>query len=447
MVQTVDLSNPALWNSKYLEAITSPKIHNILYGGAGSGKSQTMIQFFLAEIMNQTVNQNQTLIVIRKVAATIRNSVYGDFKNKVYEWNLTQLVKCFDGIFELRCGTNRILFMGVDNPEKLKSLTQAKYIWVEEATELTKEDYTQITLRLRGITQFTKRFFITFNPVSDSHWIKERFFDKPPALEKDKILILHSTYKDSLAFLDPEYPIRMEALKEVDLTYWDVYANGNWGIWDRESLYAKGFDVETHTVENELQAHPDFPLYLSFDFNIVNTCIVAQYLKNGPGSPNYATINVIKTYRINDLGDLCDQIRAEFPNLRYVINGDPAGQNRSATTRGNMTAYQLITNYMDLTDTSLQIMRSAPSHLNTRIIDSLVFSKCKIQISKPGNKALITDFKEAKVDRRLSLDPWKNKNPDKSHALDAWRYFSYTNFNEIAAEYNLQKFNGNLLRE
>ncbi len=211
----LDLSSPDLWNPKYLPALTRPKIYNILYGGAGSGKSQTMIQFFLSEILNHGENENETFVVLRKVAATIRTSVYMDFKNKIFEWGLNDLIQAFDGIFEFRSRSNKIIFMGVDNPEKLKSLAQAKYIWVEEATELSKEDFIQVTLRLRGVSKHQKRFFLTFNPVSDSHWIKERFFDKPPYVEKDKILIMHSTYKDSLRFLDKEYPLSIPAFAPI----------------------------------------------------------------------------------------------------------------------------------------------------------------------------------------------------------------------------------------
>ncbi len=53
---------------------------------------------------------------------------------------------------------------------------------------------------------------------------------------------------------------------------------------------------------------------------------------------------------------------------------------------------------------------------------------------------LVTDLKEAKVDRQGSLDPWKNKNPDKSHALDAFRYFIFSNFAEITSNFNLEKY-------
>jgi len=445
MTQTVDLSNIRLWNQKYLPAIRHPKIYNILFGGSGSGKSQTMIQFFLSEIINSRVNQNQTYIVIRKVAATIRNSVYQDFKNKINDWGIQSLVKAFDGYMEFRSGSNKIIFMGVDNPEKLKSLAQAKYIWIEEATELSLEDFTQVTLRLRGVSQFVKRFFMTFNPVSDSHWIKARFFDSPPESERSKILTIHATYRDALQFLDVEYPARMEALRDVDPVYAQIYADGDWGVWDRESLFARHFSEKIHVLPVGIKASNQHPLYLSFDFNVNNTCTLYQFSKNAPGQLHFATINILREYYIGDLEELCKTIKLEYPKLIYVINGDPAGNNRSSTSKDNLSAYQIIGNVLNISDMNMQVMPSAPSHLATKIISDLVFRKCKIQIAGPYCKELIADLKEAKLDRLVSLDPWKKKNPNRSHWLDSWRYFCFGNFADIAANYNLEKFNGQLL--
>jgi phage terminase large subunit len=444
-MQTIDLSNRNLWTGKYLKAVLNPKTYNILYGGAGSGKSQTMIQLFLAEITNHTQNQNQTYFVIRKVAGTLRNSVFADFKNKILDWGLDGLVKARSSYLEIHSGTNRIVFLGCDDPEKLKSLSQAKYIWIEEATELTLDDFTQITLRLRGRSNFKKRFFITFNPVSDSHWIKKRFFDEPPEHEKESILKIHATYKDNLDKLDDEYSVRMESLTEVDQTYYEVYAEGIWGVWDRESLFAQNFNFKSHCIDGNIKAKSSYALYLSFDFNVTNTCVVFQYLKNAPDQPRYATINVLKVYRIGDLEDMCNAIRLEFPRMMYVINGDPAGASRKAETKNNLPAYQMIQAFLMVPPPQIQVISSAPSHLATKIISDLCFKKCLVQISIPNCKELIDDFKEAKVDRLVSLDPWKKKNPNRSHALDCWRYFVYGNFREIASDYNLEKFTGQIL--
>jgi len=443
----VDLSNPNLWQNKYLQAVHSPRTYNVLWGGAGSGKSQTMIQLFLAEICNHKANQNQTYFVIRKVAATLRNSVFADFKNKVSDWGIDGMLRVRPGYLEIVSGTNKIVFLGCDDPEKLKSLSQAKYIWIEEATELSLDDFTQITLRLRGKSTSPKRFFLTFNPVSDSHWIKKRFFDDVPEAEKSSVLTLHGTYLDALPFLDEQYPVRMEALKQVNQTYYEVYALGHWGVWDRESLFLTSFDYNLHTVNGTIKALPSLPLYLAFDFNVTNTCIVCQYQKNSEESQYYATINVIKVYRIGDLASLCQTLRAEYPNMTYVINGDASGGNRNAFTQDNLTAYQLIVNYLGINPMQIQVPRANPSHIASRLVSILVFQKAKIQISQISCEMLITDLKEAKVDRKGSIDPWKNKNPDKSHALDAFRYFIFSNFAEISGNFNLEKFNGNMLRE
>jgi phage terminase large subunit len=282
--------------------------------------------------------------------------------------------------------------------------------------------------------------------VSDSHWIKQRFFDKPPEIEKDNILILHGTYLDALEFLDEDYPVRMAALKTVNQTYYEVYALGEWGVWDKENLFASSYDTETHSVDAHIKALTSLPVYLAFDFNVSNTCVACQYQKNSSDAETFATANILKVYRIGDLAALCQTIRADYPDCTFVINGDASGSSRNAFTSDNINAYQLISNYMAISDLLIQVPRSNPSHIASRLVTMLFFQKCKVRISKPNCETLIADLKEAKVDRKGSLDPWKLKNPDKSHALDAFRYFVFSNFAEITGNYNLEKFNGKMLQ-
>jgi len=100
----------------------------------------------------------------------------------------------------------------------------------------------------------------------------------------------------------------------------------------------------------------------------------------------------------------------------------------------------MIKNYLNIVDMQLQVPKVNPSHIASRLITILLFQKAKIKISEKSCANLITDLKEAKVDRIGSLDPWKNKNPDKSHALDAFRYFIFSNFAEITSNFNLEKY-------
>ena len=87
-------------------------------------------------------------------------------------------IKCKNG--------NEIIFRGCYNDkerEKLKSITVAqgklRDVWIEEATELTKEDFNIIDDRLRGILPdgLFYQIKLTFNPISVTRWIKRAFFD------------------------------------------------------------------------------------------------------------------------------------------------------------------------------------------------------------------------------------------------------------------------------
>ncbi len=124
----------------------------------------------------------------------------------------------------------------------------------------------------------------------------------------------------------------------------------------------------------------------------------------------------------------------------YLFHFNPYSKEWNAFTQDNISAYALIKNYLGIPDMQLQVPRSNPSHIASRLVTILTFQKAKVQISSKRCDELVTDLKEAKVDRQGSLDQWKNKNPDKSHALDAFRYFIFSNFAEITSNFNLEKY-------
>ena len=93
-------------------------------------------------------------IVFRKVGSTLVNSVYSGFNSIVLNyWRIfKQFIIFKKNPLEICKDTgNRIIFTGVDDPEKLKSIVNIKYAVLEEATEFTKDDFLEINRRLRGI--------------------------------------------------------------------------------------------------------------------------------------------------------------------------------------------------------------------------------------------------------------------------------------------------------
>lgn len=122
---------------------------------------------------------------------------------------------------------SQIMFTGLDDPEKLKSIEAVTSIWMEEATEFDQEDFEQLDLRLRGEHGVRKQITVTFNPVSDQHWLKKVFFDDPI----DDVFTLKTTYLDN-PFIDDGYKMVMENKRKTNMRYYNIYALGNWGTAD-----------------------------------------------------------------------------------------------------------------------------------------------------------------------------------------------------------------------
>lgn len=198
----------------------------ILYGGAGSGKSVFAVQRFLYRLLTLPLCN---VLVVRAVAATNRDSTYALFRQVISKWGLSELFSCKDSDLRISCANgNSVIFKGLDDTEKLKSITFPKGeltdIWIEEASEVLEEDFNQLDVRLRGKGAH-KQMVLTFNPVSVLHWLKLRFFDR----KDPRALVLKSTYKDN-QFLDEDYKRTLEGYKDTDPYYYSVYCLGEWGV-------------------------------------------------------------------------------------------------------------------------------------------------------------------------------------------------------------------------
>ena len=198
----------------------------ILYGGAGSGKSVFAVQRFLYRLLTLPLCN---ILVVRAVAATNRDSTYALFRQVISRWGLSELFSCKDSDLRISCANgNSVIFKGLDDTEKLKSITFPKGeltdIWIEEASEILEEDFNQLDVRLRGKGSH-KQMVLTFNPVSVLHWLKLRFFDR----KDPRALVLKSTYKDN-QFLDEDYKRTLEGYKDTDPYYYSVYCLGEWGV-------------------------------------------------------------------------------------------------------------------------------------------------------------------------------------------------------------------------
>lgn len=213
--------------------ITVPDTHCYFANGMLHHNSGKSVDAHMRMIYRVVSEPGHNYAVVRNVAASNSISTIPLTRKAIADWNFWSLFteNKTEKLFTCNHNGNQIKFLGLDDIEKIKSITfetgVLTDILIEEATEISEKDFNQLNLRLRGMAKVPFQITLLLNPISDSHWIKRRFFDNPGE-KKDKITISHSTYLDN-RFLDKEYKDELEALKYEDKMYYDIYALGKWG--------------------------------------------------------------------------------------------------------------------------------------------------------------------------------------------------------------------------
>lgn len=210
------------FNKSFFPLLKDHHRYLVLKGGGGSGKSIFAGRKVLERV---TCEEGHRWLVVRKVARTLRESCFAQLRAQIAEHypGSTESINQTDLGIRFKNGSE-ILFAGLDDVEKLKSIYDITGIWIEEASEITEADFNQLDIRLR--TDFSEylQMILTFNPVSVGHWLKRRFFDN----HDPRARIHESTYKDN-RFLTPEAIQTLEAFRETDEYYYTVYCLGQWG--------------------------------------------------------------------------------------------------------------------------------------------------------------------------------------------------------------------------
>lgn len=223
-----------VFNPVYLDYLTDETRMQIFFGGASSGKSVFVVG---QRVVWDLLQGERNYLIIRNVANTSRNSTFNEVKKIIVAWKINEYFKINKSEMIITCANGaQAMFAGLDDVEKLKSITPAKGvvtdILVEEATETVEDDLKQLQKRLRGKAKVKKRMALVFNPIMRNHWIhnthfKGKFHDGDAFYQDEALFILKTTYKDNLSFLEKD---DIQALEnEKNEYFYNVYTLGNWG--------------------------------------------------------------------------------------------------------------------------------------------------------------------------------------------------------------------------
>lgn len=248
------------WNSK--------KRYRILKGGKASKKSATTALNFIFRIMKI---KDSNLLVVRQIMNTHRDSTFAQLQWAQGILGVSHLWKNTVSPLEMTYlpTGQKIIFRGFDDVLKLASTTVPKgylnFVWIEEGFEIAHEsDFDKLDLSVpRGSmpSHLYKQTTITFNPWSEAHWLKKRFFDTPsPDCDT------YSTCYLINEFLDETDRKVFERMKRTNMRKYKVAGLGEWGI--SEGLVFENWDIGV--IETKEDEEYKWKCFFGLDYGYTN---------------------------------------------------------------------------------------------------------------------------------------------------------------------------------
>ena len=380
----------AFWLWKYT---LDPSVRFIvLYGGSSSGKSFSVAQFFAI----LAYYEECSLLVMRKVGASIEKTIYADFKAAIN--GIDGLAECcrFKQNSIVFNNGGKIDFSGLDDPEKIKGISQYKRVFLDELSEYAESDFKQIRLRLRGMEG--QQIVAAFNPISEEHWIKKKWFDTeewheipmeltvggeelPPELcavksvrmnsakqilnpntgEYDThapdTIVIQSTYLNNFwvvgspngkyGFYDYQAIAQFEHDRINDPDYYQVYALGEWGHIRTGAEFFPSFN--RGVVCGKFPYDGNLPIHISMDSNVLpyvtatffqkeykpdDVQQVTQFDELPIESPNNSARKAAKV--------IANKLKEYRYNDKVYLHGDASGKAANTIDPNNRSFFDLV---------------------------------------------------------------------------------------------------------
>lgn len=311
---TLNLTGTRVFEKNWA-ALQDPNIRFIVnQGSTRSSKTYSIAQIF-AILMYQ--EHGEVFTVVRKTLPALKFSAMKDFFDIIKEADVYSEDKHNKTELIYRQNENEIEFLAVDQPQKIRG-RKRKWLWMNEANELSYEDFQQLNLRTTG------KIFLDYNPSDFYHWIYDNIIPR-----KDAVFI-QSTYRDN-PFLDANTISEIERLKESDENYWRIYGLGERGI-SQTTIY-------THWQFCDMIPEGSDVIYgLDFGYNHPS-CLMKVGIQEDDiyaheliYQSHLHTTDLIEKMKDLELGD--SYIYADVEDARYIAELKKAGFNIKPADKG-----------------------------------------------------------------------------------------------------------------
>ncbi len=256
---------PDLIGGGYHEFWQSKARYRVVKGGRASKKSCTTALWLIYHIMKYPL---ANALIVRRYFNGHKDSTYAQLKWAVYRLRVEEFWHFGKSPLELVFlpTGQKILFRGLDDPQSITSITVEGgflcWVWVEEAFQITNQaDFDKLDMSIRGRVEegYFKQVTLTFNPWSENHWLKSRFFDRLDP----QVLAMTADYRLN-EFLDAaDIAIFTQMAKNFPRRY-AVEGLGQWGI--SEGLVFENWRELVFDIEEIRRRYPQGKNLFGLDF-------------------------------------------------------------------------------------------------------------------------------------------------------------------------------------
>jgi phage terminase large subunit len=411
----------------------------IIAGPAGTGKTRAILEY----VHRRCSEERLRVLFLRKTAESLKASALVTFQEQVLH-KFDGRTSVMDGVvyfggnnlrpaeFTYLATGSKIVIAGIDQPTKVKS-TEWDIVFVNEATELTLDDWETLTGRTDRPSMFEKPPSVVIgdcNPDAPTHWIKQR--DTLGSLR-----LWHSVHKDNPAMWDRirgewtpsglTYMARLDSLTGVR------YQRLRLGKWvAAEGQIFEGFDAGVHIIDSwlgmtrqEVAKKPEWSHFWDVDFGFTNPFVWHDWVL----APDGELILVDEIYRtqvlVEDHAVNITERTRERPRPRVIIVDHDAEDRATLTKKTGMPTRKAIKDVSP----GLQAVASrlkVGDNGKPRIVlfrDACPYQERDRALIERGKPSCTADeFPTYIWDTRMGVKRGESPLKDDDHGMDALRY-------------------------
>lgn len=251
----------------------------LLSGAAGTGKSRACLEKLHLCALKYAGMRG---LIIRKTRESLSESGLVTFEDKVLPSDSYLKAGAQRRMRQLYSYNNEseLIVGGLDKASKIMS-TEFDIIYVQEATELTEDDWESLTTRLRNGKLPYQQIIADCNPASNSHWLKKR-------AERGGLQLLESKHEDNPTLYDeltqtwtPAGKLYIEKLDALTGVRKTRLRHGIWAAAEG-MVYEDVWNPSIHLIDR-FDVPSSWPRYWAIDFGYTNPFVWQEWAEDTDG--------------------------------------------------------------------------------------------------------------------------------------------------------------------